>query len=504
MAPEPRAAEQRLHPFSWLFVLLTQLRSAAFPLIVFLIWGTGEWWEMFILVAALALALYSFVYSFGFRYRIDADELLVREGIFDRTERHIPFARIQNIARRSNLLHRLFAVTELRLESGGGIKPEAVMKVLRVRDADALVAILRSGHAATSSAVTGSAGEAQTLLTLPPAELIRLGLISNRGMVVVAGAFAAVAQFEPSNLGQAWRLPFNWVEDAFGVVVAQHFGTLTMIVVVAILLLALFAVLRLLSIVLAVLMHFGFRLEREGDRLGAGGGLLTHAHGSARVDRLQMLRIDESLLHRFFRRMNLRTDVAGGVREYNDASGKLHWLAPIGTPAQIDALLANILGAPALADLPWRPLHPRAAHRRARWPITFALLGAAILIFWFGAVGLLPLLAVPWFALSARGWARFSRYAMDDRFLAWREGWWSRTYALIELDKVQAVEFQQSPFDRRRGMAGIAIDSMAADALGRGIHIPYLPVAEARALFAVLSRRAAGNPLGTATSPITA
>ena len=104
MAPDPRGDERRLHPFSWLFVLITQLREVALPLIVLLLFGRGEWWEFMALVGAVLLAAYSLVYSFGFRYRIGDGELTVREGLFDRTERHIPFARIQNIARRSNLL----------------------------------------------------------------------------------------------------------------------------------------------------------------------------------------------------------------------------------------------------------------------------------------------------------------------------------------------------------------------------------------------------------------
>ena len=37
MAPDPRGDERRLHPFSWLFVLITQLRDVALPLIVLLL-----------------------------------------------------------------------------------------------------------------------------------------------------------------------------------------------------------------------------------------------------------------------------------------------------------------------------------------------------------------------------------------------------------------------------------------------------------------------------------
>jgi hypothetical protein len=40
-------------------------------------------------------------------------------------------------------------------------------------------------------------------------------------------------------------------------------------------------------------------------------------------------------------------------------------------------------------------------------------------------------------------------------------------------------------------MATVRIDSMATDGMGAGIRIPYLPAAEARALFAILARRAA-------------
>ena len=494
MVPDAGAQERRLHPFSWLFVLLTHLREAALPLIVFLVFGRGEWWELLILVGAVGLAIYSFVYSFGFRYRIDAGELLVREGIFDRTERHIPFARIQNIARRSNVLHRVFGVTELRLESGGGIKPEAVMQVLRVADADALVAILRAGRSSLATdPADANIATAQPLLVLPTREILKLGLISNRGMVVVAGAFAALWQFEPLRPDKAWRMPFNWAEQVFGEISAQHFGVLTMLFGGAILLLTLFLLLRLLSVVLAILMHYGFRLERDGDRLGGGGGLLTHAHGSARIDRLQMLHVEESLLHRLFKRMSLRTDVAGGVRAINDQSGKLHWLAPIGSQEQIDALLGCILKAPNLGSLPWRALHARAWRRRARWSIFFWLFATANVLFWFGPIAFVLLAGVAWSVVSARGWAAFSRYAIDDRFLVWRHGWHSRRYALIELDKVQAVELHQSPFDRRAQMASIQVDTMAADPMGHGIHIPYLPVAEGRALFAVLARRAALN-----------
>ena len=64
----------------------------------------------------------------SYRYRLDKDELVIREGIVFRNERHIPYTRIQNIDCVQNPLHRLLRVSEVRLETAGGEKPEAILR----------------------------------------------------------------------------------------------------------------------------------------------------------------------------------------------------------------------------------------------------------------------------------------------------------------------------------------------------------------------------------------
>ncbi|PIQ38616.1 MAG: hypothetical protein COW59_00765, partial [Lysobacterales bacterium CG17_big_fil_post_rev_8_21_14_2_50_64_11] len=60
MPSDPAAAplrnvERRLHPLSWLFVLLAQLRQFALPLIVVVFaGGRGDRWEWIGAIAALA------------------------------------------------------------------------------------------------------------------------------------------------------------------------------------------------------------------------------------------------------------------------------------------------------------------------------------------------------------------------------------------------------------------------------------------------------------------
>src|SRR5690606_15116794 len=139
-------------------------------------------------VAALAVA--SVWRYFTWRYRIGDDSLFVRSGLFERSLRQIPFSRIHDVAVHQTLLHRLFAVAEVRLESASGDKPEARMQVLRLDEALALERLIRRrGEAAAHDAVASPAAATappggEVLLALAPAEIMRLGLISSRGMVV--------------------------------------------------------------------------------------------------------------------------------------------------------------------------------------------------------------------------------------------------------------------------------------------------------------------------------
>ena len=161
-APEVAAAdaERRLHPMSGLCVLLQQLRQFIVPLLALVVFGRGSddgygyGSELWPLVGVGALAVVSVWQYFTYRYGVSGDALVVRSGLFERSVRVIPFARIHNVALQQSLLHRLVGVAEVRLESAGGAKPEAEMRVLKLEDALALEQLVRHrGAVATETMV---------------------------------------------------------------------------------------------------------------------------------------------------------------------------------------------------------------------------------------------------------------------------------------------------------------------------------------------------------------
>ncbi|MGH8033400.1 MAG: PH domain-containing protein [Luteimonas sp.] len=492
-------ADRRLHPLSWLFVLLQQLKQFIVPLLVLLFVGRGSGRgggsnELWPLIGVGVLALASLWQYLTYRYRITADSVIVQQGLLQRSHRQIPFSRIHNVTVHQSLLHRLFKVAEVRLESAGGQKPEAEMRVLRMADAIALEALVRrGGSAATHAGDAGDSGarDAGTaLLALAPGEVLRLGLVSNRGMLVVGAVAAAASQISPRLLPNLFE---RWGKTLFGDAGRYEFGTLDYALAVATLAIGFVLLMRMLSMGIALLQYFGFRLDRHGHRLTVERGLLTRLRTSASLRRLQAFTLREGVVHRLLRRRSLDVDTAV-IAAQNDQRA-LRELAPIATAEACDALVRAVLPHVSWPPPAWQALHTHAWWRLALPGAALALALCAGLGWRFGAWGALGLLWLPWAVFVARQHARRAGYAIDDALIAVRAGWWSRHWRFAELDKLQALQLQRSPLDRALGMATLSLDTAGAGAFSQALRIRYLAHADAQALYARCGRRMARRPL---------
>jgi putative membrane protein len=194
-------------------------------------------------------------------------------------------------------------------------------------------------------------------------------------------------------------------------------------------------------------------------------------------------------VHRWLARRSLKVETA--VMQALNESQALADPVPIATPAKLDALLDRWLPWLRIESLPWRPLHPRAWRRMLFWPALLTLGACALLMLRNPALGLLPLLLMPWWILRARRMAARTGWAADGRVLAWRSGWLDRSLSFAEIGKLQALQLRQSPFDRRAGMASLIADTAGANPFGHRLELHYLPEAEARALYQRLAAQVA-------------
>ena len=500
----------RLHPWSWVFHAIRALREVALPALVFMVVGRKDAFGPLVVgaVAAIMLIAWGILRSRTFRYELLERELLVREGFFVRETRHVPFARVQAVNERQGPLHRLLGVTELVLESGAAGKPEAVMRVLGVAEAARIAGMLRSvstaDHATPDVVASPAAAATQELLRIPTDELILHGIISNRGFVVIALAFGIISQ----NRELLDLLPIDFkqlMKDSTDTAAGIDAGAILGVLLV--LLLGFVVLVRLLSIAFALFTLHDFTLRRAGDRLRMNRGLLSRVDVSGRVSGFQRIVLEQSLLHRAFRRCVVKVDLAGasllGTPEAADS--RLDTLAPIATPARARSLLQELVPGLDLEAMPWQPLHRSAAVRRwqkTMWwllPTLTLVVAAAVLIPGLPSVALPGALVAATLGLGlsvmhAWQWARWSAFAASDGVIAFRSGAWARQWTLVFDDRAQSTALRRSPRDQREGTASLAVDIQSMTA-SHALHIPYLDAAIGERLNARFWRAGNSAPL---------
>ena len=532
--------DRRLHPLSWVFTAAQFAKGFIVPALLLLVasgGGSYELWGGLFIGPVIAVALVQYrVY----RYRLAADEMVVRDGILTRTERHIPYERIQNIDLVQNPLHRLCRVALVRVETASGTRPEAVMRVLSLDAVAEMHARVFAGRPAAQdgteaggaavaaawpggsgvtdggqrpagapgapalAAATGEAagGHAEALaaagdsrdrllLRVATGELVKLGVISNKGMVVVAAALGLLAQsrpdgdfVEPVLRSAAERLPLGAAAEWLtGLRTANP--VLTGVLLAVTLVAAALVLLRVLSVAWFLLQLHGFTLTRRGSDLRADYGLLTRVRRTIPTRRIQSLTATESPLHRWFRRQSLELRTVGGAASSGDdvdfdpssdgGKAESQWLAPMVDAAQVPHLLRQVLPEVDLAGVAWRRL---AAGARRRVLVRGLAVAVALTLLATLPAGPWGLALAPPAALAAflhaHRWVAHAAWAVTAWGVLFRSGWWTRRLAIVPLARIQTVGLGESPFDRRHRMASVRIDTAGGAAGGYTIAIPYL------------------------------
>ena len=488
---EAFARLRRLHPISPVFTIATEARALLLPGLLLLIAsrsGDLDVWVMLLFLPSMTLALVKYA---TFRYLLAEDELVIRSGILGRNERHIPYARIQNIGLRQNILHRLMGVAEVQVETAGGTEPEARLKVLALEVADEMrrrVFAVKRVQGVGAEPTQTSAGSAPKILArLPLSEVALFGMLNSRGLVVALTLLGIV--WEMGRFGSGWPLlettPRELATMLFrgGLLSARRAAILVVVLVAGAILL------RFLSAGWALLKLYDFQLARAGDDLGVSCGLLTRTTATIPRHRIQLLSIVEPFLQRSFGRAQVKVETAGGGEE---ASLARQWLVPSVTRESLGGLIAEVQPEVEVAGAAWEMVDPRA-HRRIFKRMVFLALGVTITFMWmFGVLAalVLPFLLAGAF-LDARLEASRMGWSLTPTAILFRRGWWEKHVSIVRYAKVQAVTLAESPFDRRWGMATVKIDTAGARGGGREITIPYLRSDIARRLLDDVEQRAA-------------
>jgi putative membrane protein len=499
-APVEGGGPKRLHVLSPVFFAGRHVRQL-WPLALLLA-ARRQWWLL--ALGALVLLAWSTLEWLRRTYALEGGALRLEEGVLARKLRAVPFDRIQQVDLVRKPLHRLLGVATLRVvTAGGGSAAEVDLDVVTLPEAQVLRASLLRAKASLADAPAGQgaagrpagdpAGVAE--LAAAPAErvLVRLRL----GEVMLAGitgsrAAAALVVLGPLSQASDWFPGLSdWLFRRFDP------EAVTPTTPPAFLAVAVLAVVVWLGLAAAssVVTDYGFTLARVGDDLVVRRGLLERREAVLPLSRLQVVRIEESLLRRLLGLASIRIQSAGRTGGHDHTASRL--AIPVLQRTEVNRLLGELLpgAAPVLRLL----APPPAARRRAvtrslrRTAVLLAAVAVALLLLTSpgtAALSSAAVLVVAVLALAvAAGLAAYRNlgHAAGNGFLYARVGVAIRVTTVVPVAKAQSGSVRSSPFQRRSGLATLHVDIAGGGPAPR-VYDEAEPTAE-RLLQVVLGRR---------------
>jgi putative membrane protein len=514
-------SEQRLHPASLLFDLARHVKAFALPALL-VVFGTARssggpggtfgrlpsGWEVWLLVLFVPAAIVSIARYLSFRLRYDEHELVIRSGIIFRNERHVPYSRIQNVDAVENVVHRCFGVVEVHVQTGGGNEEEARLSVLPRAAFETMRQLVfqeRPDRAVAADAGTTSApterDRGETLLHLPVRELLLCGFLENKGMVLIGALYGVL--WETGLLNQAMGslagggpVGRGFFRDVFRALFDGGPLPLGQVGIAVGGLCVLLLLVRLLSMLWAVLRLYDFRLTRSGEDLRTEYGLFTRVTATVPLRRVQAITVYAGPLHRWLRRATFKVATAGGTggRSSRSADHTREWLAPLIRDEALPPLLQHVVPGFDLTAVRWQTLHPRAFARaiKPRLLLSTAVTGSSALALGWGALGV-AILMLLWTVIGAKMYVAHVGWAETEDVVLMKSGWIWRQFTLARVNKIQAVATLESPFDRLAAMARVRVDTAGAGELSHRVDVPYLDRQVARGLAGRLSAAAANT-----------
>ncbi|WP_111766621.1 PH domain-containing protein [Nakamurella deserti] len=387
--------------------------------------GDLRWLFIALGVAVLLAAAAGFVSWWFTHFVIDDDEIRVDSGALWRRSARVGFERLQSVDIVQPFAARPFGLVELRLEAGGGDR-SLVLRYLRRAHADRLRGYLLArahgeqrsvadDHGPVASGFTDLGADDRPLVTVSSARLIGSFLLSTEWLLS-AGALVAMLV-----LGR-WFAVLSFLVPSM---IPVAIGTLTLVS-------------------RRVLAMFRFTLSESPHGLRVARGLTNLTSQSVPLDRVQGVRVTQSLLWRPFGWYRLDVDVLGyrSEREENNRSEATTVLLPVADRGQLAGALSRVLPGVDVDAVPLR--RPPARARALRW-LDFRVLRS--------------------------GWD--ARVVVTDHgLLVW-------TRDIVPHGKAQSARIRQGPLQRLLRLADVHVDTTPGpvDAVAR-----QLDVADARAM----------------------
>ncbi|UOQ48488.1 PH domain-containing protein [Gracilibacillus caseinilyticus] len=439
---------KRLHPAGMIFNLFQGIRQSIVGLlpIAIVTVGNGEW--LYVLLGAAILLVLFIVFSvlawYRYTYQLEEDQIRIEQGIFIRKKRTISKHRIQSIDLSQNIIHRIFGLTKVQIETAGSDQRiDAALSAVTMEEGQLLHQQLKYNKQSEPVNEESEQQEAAVSKQYPQRKVSVKQLLiagsTSASFGIILGLFGLVfSDLESLIPDRFYNQVTDWVvSQAMQVLIA--FGILT------------FLILWCFGILQTLIQYWNFTITRYEKELFITRGLLEKKQSTIPLKRIQAVGIKESVIRQPLGFAIMYVEIASGEIGQNQ---EMHTLIfPLIRKKQVAAFLEELLPEYSyqpdnMTKLPKKAL-PYYLFRAAIFPL-LATITVAVLFFEYAWIPLIITVAA-----CLLGYLQFrsTAYKIKGEQLMVKKRNTSKDTILIQHKKLQSFQRKQHILHRKQKLA---------------------------------------------------
>lgn len=419
---------------------------------------------------------------FMFQYRLEAEEIVVKQGIFVKKVNHVPYDRIQNIVSNQWFFLKPFHVEAIEIETAAHSDGPEVSLTAVSTDFKEELDRLRSSQLKTEDAkVTEVKPDVTTVVNDPKVsyritrnDLVKFALTSP---AFLSGLLAILAIY--GKLG-------NEIQEKVFSVLFQSVAGLGIFVIIS-LILAVLLIFYIGSAFLLIVKYYHFTLVRTANKFDLSAGLFKTKKTTITMDRIQAIIVKQPLLRRLLKIATVKLVVISNS-EKGDTEKDV-----IVMPVLVTTNLTNFMTQffPTVPIQKCRPFQPKRRtyyyDLRNAGLIFLPILLALVAIFyrwpilWSSLALLIGLLWLTPAYLQAR---RSNVAVLNDQYVYLQNNrFFTKNTYFVPKNKIQSLEREQSVWLQKKAFAHLNLYCRSGNAV-RIFRVKYLATPQIEAVIA--------------------
>jgi putative membrane protein len=451
-----------------LFDLLKLVKSSIFFVIFLFVIKAGYkstfiTFGRLIFISAVVITIISMILKwFTHKYELDDLSFHFYKGIFRKSERTIPFSKIQNVKRHASLFHRIFKVTSISFETGiTGEDATVKFEVISLKEADRIV---HSTSADRDELVTITTNQKpnRTIHFKPTRKGILVASFSSLSFLLLIPLIGSF-YFKMNEI-------FHVEEEAEGILskLLSSWWMVTLLIIVVVFASAMFGITR------TFLKYGKYEIASDQDRIYITKGIIEETAFSISKEKVQAIEIKQSIIKRYLGLAEVKLTSVGTMSSGEDLLD-INSLYPFLPIKRAYGIISDILPAYEVTERMNR-LPRTSLWMRMFKPSWLGLIASGLLFYfnptvlgveqawWIPSLGLFIIIYV----LRCLDFLN-TRYILNDNFIQIKKGSLTTSLFISRRDKVIEVKVSRNIFQKLLGLATIGTINRAKPVKHAGV-----------------------------------